>query len=216
MDPMRRLVLAAAFLQALPAFAGVVLPLPRSGERLRSPDRFEIRLPEQALPEGADEKELVLSLDGGQSYPVRVTAETGAADTILVFRVPNLPSARARIALRAGDGAREVVVAESAVFVIERDPASPLETVTRIGREFGTREALEGRAGEPLPSSCLASRDESFLEARNEPAPAEAPSPFLLHASPGEAPGLAGAPSLSIRPAVPPVSRLPLDRPKRE
>jgi hypothetical protein len=213
---MRRSILAAALLHALPAFAGVVLPLPRSGERVRSPERVEVRLPELALPEDADEKELVLSLDGGQSYPVRVTAETGAAEKSLVFRVPNLPSTRARLALRAGDETREVVVAESAIFVIERDPASPLETVTRIGRELGTREALEGQPGEPLAPSRLAGCDESSLEASGESAPAEAPSPFLLPAPPGETPGHAEAPPPAVRPAVSLAQGLPLDRPKRE
>jgi hypothetical protein len=213
---MRRSVLAAALLHALPAFAGVVLPLPRSGERVRSPERVEVRLPELALPEDADEKELVLSLDGGQSYRVRVTAEAGAVEKSLVFRVPNLPSTRARLALRAGDKTREIVVAESAIFVIERDPTSPLETVTRIGREFGTREALEGQPGEPLPHSRLAGSDESSLEAPDESAPAEAPSPLLLPAPPGKTPGHAEASPPAVRPAVSPAQRLPLDRPKRE
>lgn len=213
---MRRSILAAALLHALPAFAGVVLPLPRSGERVRSPERVEVRLPELALPEDAHEKELVLSLDGGQSYAVRITAETGAAEKNLVFRVPNLPSTRARLALRAGDGTREIVVAESAIFVIERDPASPLETVTCIGRELGTREALEGQPGEPLSPSRLAGCDESSLEASEESAPAEAPSPFLLPAPPGETPRHAEAPPPAVRPTVSPAQRLPLDRPKRE
>lgn len=212
---MRRSILAAALLQALPAFAGPVLPLPRSGERVRSPERVEVRLPGLALPEDVHEKELVLSLDGGQSYPVRITAETGAAKKSLVFRVPNLPSTRARLALRAGNGTREIVVAESAIFVIERDSASPLETVTRIGRELGTREALEGQPGEPLPPSRLAG-GESSLEASDESAPAEAPSPFLLPAPPGETPGHAESPPPIVRPADSPAQRLPLDRPKRE
>lgn len=212
---MRRSILAAALLHALPAFAGPVLPLPRSGERVRSPERVEVRLPGLALPEDVHEKELVLSLDGGQSYPVRITAETGAVKKSLVFRVPNLPSTRARLALRAGNGTREIVVAESAIFVIERDSASPLETVTRIGRELGTREALEGQPGEPLPPSRLAG-GESSLEASDESAPAEAPSPFLLPAPPGETPGHAESPPPTVRPADSPAQRLPLDRPKRE
>jgi hypothetical protein len=213
---MRRWILAAALLHALPAFAGAVLPLPRSGERVRSPERVEVRLPGLALPQDTREKELVLSLDGGQSYRVRITAEIGAAEKSLVFRVPNLPSTRARLALRAGDGTREVVVAESAIFVIERDPASPLETVTRIGLELGTREALEGQPGEPLLPSRLAGRDESVLEEPDESALAEAPSPLLLPVPPGETPGHAEAPPPTVRTAVSPAQRLPLDRPKRE
>jgi len=213
---MRRSILAVALIQALPAFAGVVLPLPRSGEHVRSAERLEVLLPELALPEDADERELVLSLDGGLSYPVRVTAETGAAEESLVFRVPNLPSTRARLALRAGDETREIVVAESAIFVIEWDPASPLETVTRIGCELGTREALEGRPGGPLLPSRLAGGDESSLKASSESSLAEAPSPFLLPAPPREAPGNAAAPPPGVRPAGSPSERLPLDRPKRE
>jgi len=169
-----------------------------------------------ALPKDADEKELVLSLDGGQSYPVRVTAETDASDKSVIFRVPNLPSTRARLALRVGDGTREIIVAESAIFVIEHDPTSPLETVTRTGRELGTREALEGRPREPLSPSRFAGCDESSLEALEDSAPAEAPSPFLRPAHPGEIPGHAEAPPPAVRPDVPPAQRLPLDRPKRE
>jgi hypothetical protein len=49
-----------------------------------------------------DEWEAFLSLDGGKSYPVRLSGERTPDSTRLVARVPNLPTDAARILVRAG------------------------------------------------------------------------------------------------------------------
>jgi hypothetical protein len=49
-----------------------------------------------------DEWEAFLSLDGGESYPVRLTEERTPESTRLTARIPNLPTKAARILVRAG------------------------------------------------------------------------------------------------------------------
>ncbi|MGE5346658.1 MAG: hypothetical protein ACM3JH_11940, partial [Acidithiobacillales bacterium] len=41
---------------------------------------------------GVRERELVLSLDGGRSFPVRLTAEIGPGDLQALWRIPGLPT----------------------------------------------------------------------------------------------------------------------------
>jgi hypothetical protein len=60
-----------------------------------------------AAPERWDEWEAFLSLDGGKTYPVRVTPHLDRALRRIDFRVPGLPTGNARILLRIGDEHRE-------------------------------------------------------------------------------------------------------------
>jgi hypothetical protein len=79
-----------------------------SGSVVRAGDLLDLafRFPAGIEP---DEWEAYLSLDGGETYPVRLTGERSPASTRLVVRAPNLPSDSARILIRAGgeDGPRE-------------------------------------------------------------------------------------------------------------
>jgi len=49
---------------------------------------------------GAEERELVLSLDGGRSFPIRLTGEIGPGDGVVSWRVPALPAEHVVLALR--------------------------------------------------------------------------------------------------------------------
>lgn len=99
-------VLASGALTSLPARAAVPVlgppaPVLRAGE--------DVRLPLPGLPRGADEVEAYLSLDGGATFPIRLTEERDPGAGTLAFRVPNLPARSARILVRAGgrvDGRR--------------------------------------------------------------------------------------------------------------
>lgn len=91
------------------------------------------------------EAELLLSLDGGESFPLRVTPESAPDLGSLAFRVPNLPASRAVLALRTGEaGDEETIGAVSAVFSIAADPGAPAEPVVRRAGELATREAALG------------------------------------------------------------------------
>jgi len=123
-----------------------------------------------------DETELVLSLDGGRSFPLRVTAEVSPAADSVRWRVPKLPSEHAVLALRAGSGERcetESIRAESSEFTILAGAGDPLEQLSRVGGEWRTREAAAGRPKD-LPDGSLAAPPD---ELRAAPSPDGAAEP---------------------------------------
>ncbi|MFI5370661.1 MAG: hypothetical protein ACHQ52_03815 [Candidatus Eisenbacteria bacterium] len=74
----------------------------------------------------AEELELLLSLDGGRTWRLRVSPELPGSSTRYLWRVPNLASAGARVRLRVRIDEREIESAPSEPFVIECDPTRPL------------------------------------------------------------------------------------------
>lgn len=107
---------------------------------------------------GVTERELVLSLDGGKSFPVRLTREIEPDERTVTWRVPILPTEHAVLALReGGEGFEEEIVATSAEFAILPTPGSPLEELRLRSGEWKTREADAGDDG--LPSRSLGSAE---------------------------------------------------------
>jgi hypothetical protein len=101
-----------------------------------------------------DEIELVLSLDGGRSFPLRLTRDISPDAESVRWRVPKLPSAHARLALRVGCGEREEsenVRLVGGEFTILAGSNDPLEELRRVRGEWRTREAAgsSGDAVEP-------------------------------------------------------------------
>ena len=96
---------------------------------------------------GSDEMELVLSLDGGRTFPVRLTGRIPVDARSATWRAPALPSGTVRLALRAGrqeEEESEELLAVSEPFAIEA-PSGPVDdALFPVGREWRTREALEG------------------------------------------------------------------------
>jgi len=70
----------------------------------------------------AEEWEAFLSLDGGASYPVRITPHLDQDLRRIRFEVPPVPTADARILLRFGDERRETVVELPQRFAIVPSP----------------------------------------------------------------------------------------------
>jgi len=66
----------------------------------------------------AEEWEAFLSLDGGETYPLRLTPHLDPAIRRYSFRVPDLPTRRARLLLRYGDERWEETVESPALFSI--------------------------------------------------------------------------------------------------
>jgi hypothetical protein len=99
-----------------------------------------------------DEMELVLSLDGGRSFPLRLTRDISPDAESVRWRVPRLPSAHARLALRVGREEREeseTVRLVGGEFTILEGSHDPLEELRRVRGEWRTREAA-GSAGEGI------------------------------------------------------------------
>jgi hypothetical protein len=103
---------------------------------------------------GFDEMELVLSLDGGRTFPIRVTRDLSPATRALSWSVPALPSSRARLALRVGDfgePADEEILLLSEEFAIETGPVSRFEPTLFVRGEWRTLDALEDGQSAWLP-----------------------------------------------------------------
>jgi hypothetical protein len=73
-------------------------------------------------PAGATEWEVYLSLDGGRSYPVRLTPHLDLTRRRVTVRLPATPSREARFLLRVGDEREEIGVELPGVFTLAAGP----------------------------------------------------------------------------------------------
>jgi len=98
-----------------------------------------------------DEMELILSLDGGSTWPIRLSRDLPIEGRSFEVRLPRLPSAEARIALRAGQEGEpeaEAILAISGPLAIEgiegtQGPSVPtMEPLARVAGEWRTPEAV--------------------------------------------------------------------------
>ena len=172
-----------------------------------------------ARGEGA-EQELLLSVDGGVTFSLRVTRERSTAHRETTFRVPNLPARRACLGLRTGsEGNAEVLVARSEEFSITADPFAIGETFGTVRGELATLEAM-GTAPSPLSLPGLLSTIPDRVEeggAETEIADDEEPgSSGLAGTSSHLAADSVGSSSPSGVPGPAPRSRSFPFRPRRE
>lgn len=90
-----------------------------------------------------DELEVVLAVDEGSRFTVRVTPELDASTHQWKWTVPDLPSAHARLAIRYGDEDEERISAPTPEFRIEpraKETSAPPVTrvwISRPGRSAG-------------------------------------------------------------------------------
>jgi hypothetical protein len=122
------LLALATVLAAVPPARADAPVLHLAAAELRAGEAVELRW--TGLPPGTEELEILLSLDDGRSYPLRVTAELEPCAGGFRWRVPNLAAARARLLLRYGERHRESNAGPTAPFRIVADPGAP-ETVFR-------------------------------------------------------------------------------------
>lgn len=166
-----------------------------------------------------EEMELVLSLDGGRSFPLRVTGEISPEVSRILWRVPDLPTLEARLALRAGsdeEPGEETILIVSDVFEIAPLPRLDLEDIVRERGEWRTREARRSSRG-LFPDQEFQGGAEPRVEpstsvdsAGEPPPPAAAARPALrcAHRFTNR--------SLPIRPAPAPFDTAPLTIPLRQ
>ena len=161
----RPLAVLVAFLPALLALAAAgsaretVAPIrlvtPQAGATLIAGSMAELEWAPLARFAGLrepEEWEAFLSVDGGATYPVRISPHLDVDLRRIRFQVPPAPTANARILLRFGDERRETAIELPARFAIVA--ASPVEapaleeTFPRARRAFTAGEpALPGHAG---------------------------------------------------------------------
>jgi hypothetical protein len=94
-----------------------------------------------------EEWEAFLSLDGGATYPLRITPHLDQDLRRVRFQVPSIPTPDARVLLRFGDERHETAVELPGRFAIAGSPA--LESAFNVSRRAASagEPALPGRAG---------------------------------------------------------------------
>ncbi len=90
-------------------------------------------------PKGTREWEAFLSLDGGRSFPIRVTPHLSASIRSFSWPLPRLVSDDARLRIRFGDGASELEYDLESGFPLR--PAAGASPLTPATRDLGERPA---------------------------------------------------------------------------
>jgi len=125
-------------------------------------------------PAGVDEFELLLSLDGGRTWPVRVTRELEGAEQVVRWQVPNLPAQAARIRVRFERDEHEVEGPPSASFQIVADREAQDLHAFHEGNWWEGMEEREEQPGTSLRSDSVpelsARSPEPLFEASSSPA----------------------------------------------
>lgn len=186
---------------AASAAAGPVSILPFGGNWMLRPDEVvEVRW--TGAPEGVEEMELLLSLDGGRHFGIRVTPDLDAERGSYQWRVPPLPSAEARLAVRVNLRGREVLAGVSAPFRIAAGHADHLwATRARDGEIWVT--GLESPADDSSTSLELVAgaRERRLVPRWLAMAPLVPPSPRQASIRPEPAAAGAAGDDAAARPA---------------
>jgi hypothetical protein len=158
-------LLAAAALGFGPALAAIAYATgapgafrsPEPGARLMVGATARVLWDAPPRAAGDAEAELVLSLDGGRTFPIRLTRDFAPDESAVLWRVPSLPTRAARIALRVGDDGgpeEERILIVSAEFEIASDDGAPsaLEPLFPVRGEWRTEEARDPESSLPSPN----------------------------------------------------------------
>lgn len=206
------LALSASSAQALASARLTASPGP--GQSLRAGSTTTLQF---AVDGKINEMEVLLSLDGGQTFPLRVTRERSAGTLEMTWRVPNLPTKRARLALRVGDKEKgEVIRDVSEEFTILAADTEPLENSRPFRGEWRLGEALEEiPSTAPFDAPGLAGTTESICALRHE-TDLDRTSPAALTGTPPDGDPEAVEPMRPDRVSTPASPRIPRNLPKRE
>ena len=170
------------------------------------------------VPGDADEIELLLSVDGGQHFSLRLTDELNSGSNSYLWLVPGLVADNASLAIRVGVRGREITSAPGPRFRLSRNPSTasvPLRwKLGEIWVESGNPGEAAGRST-PSPSG-LSTRPERILSVPDDSDAAELPRSSKASA----ANTTHEIPIGHLREADPPVlsglpSRAPLSTPQR-
>jgi hypothetical protein len=141
---------AAGIETAAPAAAPIRLTAPGAGATLTAGSTAELAweaLPGLARVSGVEEWEAFLSVDGGATYPLRVTPHLDQDLRRVRWQVPAVPTSDARLLLRLGDERREIVVELPQRFRIVPAPAIPIPFLFASVASAPGEPALPGSPG---------------------------------------------------------------------
>lgn len=125
----------------------VQLVAPRAGTALAAGSTAELEWASAATLAGVEEWEAFLSVDGGKTYPVRITPHLDQDLRRITWQVPSTPTPDARLLLRFGDERREVSVELPHRFSIVPSPVAAAGfTLASVAPDRG-EPALPGQSG---------------------------------------------------------------------
>ncbi len=178
MTRFRRRVASAAFVLA---FAGGLVRADSPGGRFLSPSPgeslapgaiVEVRWASLCQPDGRraerDEAEIILSLDGGLTFPVRVSSRLSPCETRFLWRVPMLATGRARLAVRSGTegfGRTERIAFVTGDFRILSDLDGRVQELYRRAAEWWTPPEATVLTAEDLFGGAMSSAEGRMLAA---------------------------------------------------
>lgn len=141
-----------------PAFPEPQLQVATSG-MVQAGDWVEIEL--DADLEDVHEFEIMVSFDGGRSYPLQITRELDPRTRRFYWQVPDVECTELRMRLRyERDGHENEAEASTALAVASRDDAPA--TARQIPQAVGTGESPRpARRGEPRPGGATSPGEES-------------------------------------------------------
>jgi len=122
-----------------PEGAGEILA-PAPGQAIRAGERVEVSW--ARVPADVEEFELLLSIDGGETFPLRLTEMLDPALVTYAWRVPNLPTRAARLRLRAGVRGHEVMLRPGPAFEICGEAGAPAGRITFRRGEWWPTEGV--------------------------------------------------------------------------
>jgi hypothetical protein len=139
----------------------VAFSQPERGVTLHGGELIEIRW--SGIPPEADEVELLLSVDGGKHFSLRLTEELDADSRSFLWRVPNLVAGGAALALRMGIDGHEVESAPGPLFSLRPESYSFRALLRWRSEEIWLDSEEEGkgeRGNRPLTAPGLSARPE--------------------------------------------------------
>lgn len=127
-------LLAAVPHLAAAADGGGEILAPEAGTVVRAGELVEITW--APVPPDVEEFELLLSLDGGTTFQLRLTAMLDPRLTSYSWRVPNLPTGAACLRLRVGVDGCEKMLRPGPLFQLSGDAGVPIGRITFHGGEW--------------------------------------------------------------------------------
>jgi hypothetical protein len=150
------LFLAAASAASAAAASGPGLDAPADGDVFRAGRTLRVAWTDR--PAFATEWEAFLSLDGGRTFPIRVTPHLDVSTRSFLWRLPLLSADEARIRLRFGNGSAEVEYDPATRFSIR--PSADSRPLTPSVADVGAT-ALPGES-ESVAWTCAAGDGRNF------------------------------------------------------
>jgi hypothetical protein len=113
---------APVIASSLSAISAIRFSQPAERSSLHEGETVEIRW--SGVPGNADEIELLLSVDGGRHFSLRLTDELDSGSRSFLWRVPGLVTESASLAIRMGVDGREILSDPGPLFRLSRNPST--------------------------------------------------------------------------------------------